>query len=196
MPIANHFIPNADLNPSHHSQPHLFHPDWVSGFHCHRDFGLSTTSINYAERRVLCAAELMHLLTMAHQELPPALVDLAKKDGRFRVGSGRGGGGGSRGRGRGGRRRQVGGAGLGFQVDAADGVSRAQLPSASLAAHVPRAQLQKMSYSKDCRPRLTVLQHIVQRVRTCRRRLASPQKRRWDLLLRKQQSHSAPSAQQ
>jgi len=73
---------------------------------------------------LMCAADLMHLLTMAHQELPSVLVELAKKDGRVRVGGGRGRGGGSRGRG--GGRRQVGGAGLGFQADPVDGAPRAE----------------------------------------------------------------------
>ena len=59
------------------------------------------------------AADLVHLLTMAHQELPPDLLALARKDSKFRSGSsgkrgGRGGGGSNS------RRRQVGGAGLGF----------------------------------------------------------------------------------
>ena len=75
-------------------------------------------------RSVLRAADLVHLLTMAHQELPLALVSLAKKDGRFQQGAGRGRG--SGGRGRGGRRRQVGGAGLGFQAEDADAAAREQ----------------------------------------------------------------------
>lgn len=70
------------------------------------------------EGTVAPAADLVHMLTMAHQELPPELLALARKDSKFRNGSsgkrgGRGGGGG----GSGARRRPVGGAGLGFAAD-------------------------------------------------------------------------------
>ena len=63
------------------------------------------------------AADLLHMLTMAHQELPSELLALARKDSKFRGGSsgrrgGRGGGSGGAGAG---RRRPVGGAGLGFE---------------------------------------------------------------------------------
>ena len=82
---------------------------------------------------MLHAADLVHLLTMAHQQLPPALVSLAKRDGRFRKeGAGRGRDGG--GRGRGGRRRQVGGAGLGFQTEAADAAPREPIICAMVAS--------------------------------------------------------------
>ena len=57
------------------------------------------------------------MLTMAHQELPPELLALARKDSKFRGGSSgwRGGRGGGSGGGGAGRRRPVGGAGLGFE---------------------------------------------------------------------------------
>lgn len=66
---------------------------------------------------LVCAADLLHMLTMAHQDLPPDLIALARKDSKFRIGSSgkRGGRGGGSAGGGANRRRPVGGAGLGFE---------------------------------------------------------------------------------
>ncbi|KAK9828689.1 hypothetical protein WJX72_001532 [[Myrmecia] bisecta] len=72
--------------------------------------GIAYTLITPRETRM--AGDLVASLTAVNQEVPQALHDLALKDGRYRKGQQRQRGG--KGGGRGGGRRQVGGAGLGF----------------------------------------------------------------------------------